>query len=125
MKAIPNRALGKDVSRVAWIWFKFPSELPDDNAYILELAPSISLPDGLREASMRERFVGVSDQALQNEKLFWGQVAHTAARTSDLVGLEVDRTIMKDNLIPPIIRACHAPQDSSHPSQQLLQHERL
>src|SRR5450631_528121 len=115
MKPISNGALRKDVSRVIWVWFKFPSELSDDNTQILDLTPSISLPDGLGEALMCERLVCVSNQALQDAKLLWGKVTHAAARTSDFVRFQIDCTILKDNLTSLIIRPCHAPQHSSHP----------
>src|SRR5580704_693831 len=76
VKAIPNRALRKNVSRIARIWFKFLAQASNDRAHIFGPALSILLPGGLREILKRERHVGVSDQELQNEKLFGGETAY-------------------------------------------------
>jgi hypothetical protein len=87
MKAIPNRALRTDVSRVAGIGFKLSSELFDHNAQVLDLACGVSLPYGLSEALMCQRLVGVRDQVLQDQEFLGSKGDYTAAGTLDLVGL--------------------------------------
>jgi hypothetical protein len=62
------------------------SELSDDHTYVLKLAFSISLPDGLRESLRRPRLVRMSDQVLQNKKFLGREMAHLAAGTFNLVG---------------------------------------
>jgi hypothetical protein len=124
MEAIPNGTFGKDVARVVRIWFKFRSKLSDDKSYMFGLVPCVPVPGGLREIPVGDHRVGVSDQELQYENLFGGETAHAAAGTSDLVGSQVDCTILEHDFGLFLVKTRDAPQEGPHPSQQLPNYER-
>jgi hypothetical protein len=111
-----------DVSRVARIGFELSSELFYDNAQVLDLASCVPLPYGLRQALMCQWLLGMRDQVLQYREFLGSEVDNTAAGTFDLVGPQVNRPILKDNLAS-FMGLCHPPNYSSHAGQQFWQYE--
>src|SRR5271165_5254379 len=118
VKPVSYGALGNEVLRIHRIGFEFLSELANNDAHIFEPPFSISLPNGLGEVSMCEGSINVAQQALQNEKLLGGQVAHPAARAPYFMGFQVNRAIVKEDLACSLAGVRYTPQDGAHPRQK-------
>jgi len=118
VKPVSHGAFGNNVLRIDRIGFELLSELTNHDTHKFETPFSISLPNRMGQVPVSEGLIDVGEQALQNEKLFGSQMAHTVARPPYLIGFHVNGAIMKDDLAWPLASRRYATEDGANSRQQ-------
>jgi hypothetical protein len=88
-KSVPYTKLGQEVAGSRWILFNFFPNLIHKCMQVGQLITVIRSPDALQDLSVRNGYVGMSDQVMKQIK-FLGREPHISPTHANMACVQID-----------------------------------